>query len=103
MAKPAAAADIHHFILRRHPLQSKTRRPIVNKAAYMAIVVVLDGRKDVLGVWIGEHKSAKFWLTVLNGLETAECRIFLSPRWTTLGALPKPLAPAFPKPKSKSA
>src|SRR5699024_3085250 len=28
-----------------------------------------DGRKDVLGMWVGENKSAKFWATVLNGLK----------------------------------
>ena len=39
---------------------------IANKAAYMIIGIDLDGRKDVLGIWIGEHESSKFWLTVLN-------------------------------------
>jgi len=39
---------------------------IVNKAAYMVIGIDLDGNKDVLGIWIGENESAKFWLTVLN-------------------------------------
>ena len=29
----------------------------------------LDGKKDVLGMWIGENESAKFWATVLNGLK----------------------------------
>ena len=41
---------------------------IVNKAAYMAIGIDLDGHKDVLGIWIGEHETAKFWLSVLNEL-----------------------------------
>ena len=35
---------------------------IVNKAAYMVIGIDLDGNKDVLGIWIGENESAKFWL-----------------------------------------
>lgn len=42
---------------------------IVNKAAYMVIGIDLDGCKDVLGMWIGEHESSKFWLTVLNELK----------------------------------
>ena len=42
---------------------------IVNKAAYMVIGIDLDGNKDVLGMWIGEHESAKFWLSVLNELK----------------------------------
>ena len=42
---------------------------IVKKAVYIAIGVNLDGRKDVLGMWVGENDSAKFWTTVLNGLK----------------------------------
>ncbi len=42
---------------------------IINKAAYMVIGVDLDGNKDVLGIWIGENESAKFWLSVLNELK----------------------------------
>ena len=41
---------------------------IVKKAVYIAIGVNLDGKKDVLGMWVGENESAKFWATVLNGL-----------------------------------
>ena len=42
---------------------------IVKKAVYIAIGIDLDGRKDVLGMWVGENESAKFWATVLNGLK----------------------------------
>lgn len=42
---------------------------IVNKAAYMVIGIDLEGNKDVLGIWIGENESAKFWLSVLNELK----------------------------------
>ena len=42
---------------------------IMKKAVYIAIGVNLDGRKDVLGMWVGENESAKFWATVLNSLK----------------------------------
>ena len=42
---------------------------IVKKAVYIAIGIDLDGRKDVLGMWVGENESAKFWATELNGLK----------------------------------
>ncbi len=29
----------------------------------------LDGNKDVLGLWISENESTKFWLSVLNELK----------------------------------
>ena len=41
---------------------------IVKKAAYIAIGINLDGRKDVLGMWVGENERAKFWATALNGM-----------------------------------
>ncbi|WP_283409494.1 IS256 family transposase, partial [Anoxynatronum buryatiense] len=42
---------------------------IVNKAAYMVIGIDMDGQKDVLGMWIGENETSKFWLVVLNELK----------------------------------
>ena len=46
----------------------RSERQIVKKAVYITIGLDLDGRKDVLGMWVGENESAKFWATVLNGL-----------------------------------
>ena len=42
---------------------------VVNKASYMVIGIDLEGCKDVLGMWVGENESSKFWLTVLNELK----------------------------------
>lgn len=41
---------------------------IVKKAVYIAIGIDLDGHKDVLGMWVGENESAKYWATVPNSL-----------------------------------
>ncbi len=42
---------------------------ILNKAAYTVMGVSLDGVKEVLGIWVGEAESAKFWLSVLNEIK----------------------------------
>lgn len=42
---------------------------IIKKAVYIAIGIQMDGKKDVLGMWIGENESAKFWLSVMNGIK----------------------------------
>ena len=42
----------------------------VTKAAYVVLGITMEGRKDILGVWIGEHESSKFWLSVLNDLKS---------------------------------
>ena len=41
---------------------------IIKKAVYVAIGVQMDGIRDVLGMWVGENESAKFWLSLLNSL-----------------------------------
>lgn len=42
---------------------------VINKAAYVVVGVTIDGYKDVLGIWIGENETSKFWLAVLNELK----------------------------------
>lgn len=42
---------------------------MINKATYIVVGVTIDGYKDVLGIWIGEHETSKFWLSVLNELK----------------------------------
>jgi transposase-like protein len=42
---------------------------IVCKAAYTAMGITLDGKRDILGIWIGEHEGARFWLRVFTELK----------------------------------
>jgi transposase-like protein len=42
---------------------------IVNKAVYIVIGVTLDGLKEVVGMWVGENETSKFWLKVLTDLQ----------------------------------
>ncbi len=48
----------------------KENHQYVTKAAYVVLGITTDGNKDILGVWIGEHESSKFWLSVLNDLKS---------------------------------
>lgn len=43
---------------------------IVKKAVYIAIGISSSGEKDVIGMWVGENESAKFWLSKLNELKS---------------------------------
>ncbi len=42
---------------------------LVKKAVYIAIGINMAGIKEVLGMWVGENESAKYWLSILNGLK----------------------------------
>ena len=39
---------------------------VIKKAVYILIGINLRGEKEVLGFWIGENESSKFWLNILN-------------------------------------
>jgi putative transposase len=42
---------------------------VKNKAAHLAVGVDLDGKKEVLGIWVEHTEGAKFWLRVMNDLK----------------------------------
>ncbi len=47
----------------------KQNNRIISKAAYVVVGINMDGMKDVLGIWIGENETSKFWLKVLTDLK----------------------------------
>lgn len=53
-------------------LRVKTREEAVvrNKAVYLALGVLADGTRDILGLWIENTEGAKFWMKVFNDLKT---------------------------------
>lgn len=42
---------------------------IVKRAVYIVIGIDMSGKKDVLGMYVGENESAKFWLSIMNSLK----------------------------------
>ncbi|MBW5449477.1 IS256 family transposase [Cohnella sp. CFH 77786] len=70
---------------------------IVNKAAYMVIGIDLDGNKDVLGMWIGENESAKFWLSVLNDLKNRGVQDILITCVDNLTGFSQAITACYPK------
>ncbi|MCX7977713.1 MAG: IS256 family transposase [Bdellovibrionaceae bacterium] len=50
---------------------------VISKAAYTCMGVDLDGKVDVLGIWIAEAEGAHFWQTVLNDLRARGVRDIL--------------------------
>lgn len=70
---------------------------IVNKAAYMVIGIDLDGNKDVLGMWIGENESSKFWLSVLNDLKNRGVLDILITCVDNLTGFSQAIAASYPK------
>ena len=47
----------------------RTEGRVINKSAYLAVGITLDGTKDVLGIWLEQTEGAKFWLKVMTELK----------------------------------
>ena len=48
-----------------------------SKAVYLALGVLVDGTRDILGVWIEQTEGAKFWMKVFTELKTRGCHDIL--------------------------
>jgi putative transposase len=59
---PIVFIDAVHFSVREDSR-------VVKKAAYIVLGINRDGYKEIIGIYIGENESSKFWLGVLNDLK----------------------------------
>lgn len=70
---------------------------IVKKAVYIALGIDLDGKRDVLGMYVGENESAKFWLSILNGLKNRGVKDILIACIDGLTGFPQAISAVFPE------
>ena len=59
---PMVFLDAIHYHVRENNI-------VVKKAVYIALGYNLEGFKEILGMWVGENESSKYWLLVLNQLK----------------------------------
>ena len=67
-----------------------------NKAVYLALGVLPDGTRDVLGLWIEQTEGAKFWLKVFNELRNRGVTDILIAVVDGLKGFPESIEAAFP-------
>jgi transposase-like protein len=75
----------------------RTDGQIVNRAAYVVMGVNISGNKDILGIWIGENESSKFWLGVLNDIKNRGVEDVLVFCVDGLTGIKEAISAAFPK------
>ncbi|WP_139905486.1 IS256 family transposase [Clostridium thermarum] len=86
---PIVYMDAVHFKVRED-------HRIITKAAYVCMALDLKGRKDILGIWIGEHEGAKFWLSVCNDLKNRGVQDIFIACMDGLKGLPDAIKAVFP-------
>ena len=79
-------------------LRVKIREDAVvrSKAVYLALGVLADGTRDILGIWIENTEGAKFWMKVFNDLKTRGCNDILIAVTDGLKGMPEALGTVFP-------
>lgn len=86
---PIVYMDAMHFKVRE---DSK----IVSKAAYICMALNMEGKKEILGIWIGESEGAKFWLSVCNDLKNRGINDILIACMDGLKGLPDAIKTVYP-------
>jgi len=79
-------------------LRVKIREDAVvrSKAVYLALGVLPDGTRDILGIWIENTEGAKFWMKVFNDLKTRGVHDILIAVTDGLKGMPEALGAVFP-------
>ena len=70
---------------------------MVNKSIYLALGVNMDGRKDLLGLWMSDNEGAKFWLSVLTELKSRGVQDILIACVDGLKGFPDAIAVEYPQ------
>ncbi len=70
--------DMEEKILSMYAIHYHVRSEgrIVKRAVYIALGIDMNGKKDVLGMYVGENESAKFWLSIMNGLKNRDSAVY---------------------------
>jgi len=67
-----------------------------SKAVYLALAVLPDGTRDILGIWIEQTEGAKFWMKVFTDLKARGCQDILIAVTDGLKGMSEALAAIFP-------
>lgn len=70
---------------------------VVSKAVYVALAINMEGRREVLGFYIGEAESSKFWMQVFSDLQNRGVEDILIGCFDGLKGMPEAINTIFPK------
>lgn len=70
---------------------------IVKRTVYIALGVDMDGKKDVIGMYVEKNEGAKFWLSIINGLKNRGVQDILIACVDGLNGFPQAIEAVYPK------
>jgi len=70
---------------------------VINKTMYIAVGLRRDGKKEVLGLWLGKNESAAFWMSVLTDMKARGVEDLLITATDNLNGFTKTIKNVFPE------
>jgi len=70
---------------------------VINKTVYLAVGLKTDGKKEVLGMWLGKTEAASFWMGVLTDLKARGVEDILVTVTDNLNGFTKTIKSVFPQ------
>lgn len=77
----------------------KQDKRVINKSVYLALAVNMEGKKELLGIWISETEGSKFWLGILTELKNRGVNEIFIASVDGLTGFPEAINIVFPKTK----
>ena len=74
---------------------------VINKTIYLAVGLKKDGKKEVLGLWLGKNESAAFWMSVLTDLRARGVEDILITATDNLNGFTDTIKNVFPESKTQ--
>lgn len=85
--------------LDRIVLKIRQNKRVINKTMHLALGITMEGRKELLGLWLAETEGAKFWLSVLTELKSRGLQDILIACVDGLKGFPEAIAAEYPHTK----
>lgn len=74
---------------------------VINKTIYIAVGLKKDGKKEVLGLWLGKNESAAFWMSVLTDIKARGTTDILITATDNLNGFTDTIKTVFPESKTQ--
>ena len=75
----------------------RTNGKVIKRAAYVVLGITLEGKKEVIGIYVGENETSKFWLMVLSDMKTRGVKDVLISSIDGLPGFSEAIRAVFPK------
>lgn len=74
---------------------------VINKTVYIAVGLRRDGKKEVLGLWLGKNESAAFWMGVMTDIKARGTQDILITATDNLNGFTQTIKSVFPESRTQ--